>query len=305
MMNRVSIHIYFVVAVVLLLVHSSWAFAQQIRTVEVSQMCTIHLVFSSDVKYVDIPVREYVSGKIIPESPNMVALNVLKRFDFTTTISVLESDGILQTLKLKYSDNPETMIVDTRIGAGYAVDSRVNTLGVWSDQSAGNPAEAAAGKTQGPDLSKGVAAEFIDNGAPALEQVMKLDQRLYHIGDQNAGIEVYCSNLFEYSDNTYVILTLVNATDGGYETGSAQFAVEWSKKNSENLSKDNTVWPIKTSGILSCPAGGISKMGYLLPKVILEKGQKLKIYIYERGGSRNLVLTLSEKDVNRAVSPAM
>jgi len=303
-MNRIPVHIYFVVAVALLLVPSSRAFAQQIRTVEVSQMCTVHLVFSSDVKYVDIPAREHVSAKIIPESKNMVALNVLKPFDFATTISVLESDGVMQTFRLKYAENPETMIVDTRVGAGYATDSRVNTLGVWSDQPAGNPAEAAAGKPQS-DPSRSVSAEFMDNGAPALEQVMKLDQRLYHIGDQNAGIEAYCSNLFEYSDNTYVILTLVNATDGGYETGSAQFAVEWSKKNSENLSKDNTVWPIKTSGILSCPAGGISKMGYLLPKVILEKGQKLKIYIYERGGSRNLVLTLSEKDVNRAVSPVM
>lgn len=304
MMNRISVHIYFVAAVVLLLVRSSWAFAQQIRTVEVSQMCTVHLIFSSDVKYVDIPAREYVSGKIIPESQNMVALNVLKRFDFTTTISVLESDGILQTLKLKYSDNPETMIVDTRVGAGYAVDSRVSTLGVWNDHSAGNTAEVAA-KTTGSDPSRSVSAEFVDNGAPTLEQVMKLNQRLYHIGDQNAGIEAYCSNLFEYSDNTYVVLTLVNATDGGYETGSAQFAIEWSKKNSENLAKDNTVWPIKTSGILSCPPGGITKMGYLLPKVNLEKGQKLKVYIYERGGSRNLVLTISEKDVNRAVSPVM
>ncbi len=304
-MNRISVHTYFVVAVVSLLVHSSWASAQQIRTVEVSQMSTVHLVFSSAVKYVDVPAREQISAKIVQESQNMVALNVLKPFDFTTTISVLEADGIMQTFRLKYVENPETMIVDTRVGAGYATDSRVNTLGVWNGQPAGNQPETTAGRSQGTESSRGVLAEFMDNGAPALEQVMKLDQRLYHLGDQNAGIEVYCSNLFEYSDNTYVILTLVNATDGGYETGSAQFAIEWSKKNSENLTKDNTVWPVKTSGILSCPAGGISKMGYLLPKVILEKGQKLKIYIYERGGSRNLVLTLSEKDVNRAVSPVI
>jgi len=303
-MNRISVHIYFVVAVALLIVHSSRAFAQQIRTVEVSQMCTVHLVFSSDVKYVDIPAREYVSAKIIPESQNMVALNVLKPFDFATTISVLESDGIMQTFRLKYAENPETMIVDTRVGAGYATDNRVNTLGVLNDQPAGNTAEVAV-KSVGSDLPRNVSAEFLDNGAPALEQVMKLDQRLYHIGDQNSGIEVYCSNLFEYSDNTYVILTLVNATDGGYETGSAQFAIEWAKKSSENLAKDNTVWPIKTSGVLSCPPGNITKMGYLLPKVNLERGQKLKVYIYERGGSRNLVLSLSEKDVNRAVSPVM
>jgi len=302
-MNRMPVHICVIVAAMLLLAYPSRAFAQQIRTVEVSQMCTVHLVLSSDVKYVDIPAREYVTARIIPESQNMVALNVLKPFDFTTTISVLESDGIMQTLKLKYCENPETMIVDTRVGAGYATDSRVNTLGVWSEQPSGNTAEAAANKSQGTDSSRGVLAEFMDNGAPALEQVMKLDQRLYHIGDQNAGVEVYCSNLFEYSDNTYVILTLVNATDGGYETGGAQFAIEWSKKSSENLAKDNTIWPIKTSGILSCPSGSITKMGYLLPKVNLEKGQKLKVYVYERGGSRNLVLTISEKDVNRAASP--
>lgn len=304
-MNRIPVHISIAVAVALSLVLSFQAYAQQFRTVEVSQMYTIHLVFSSDVKYVDIPAREYISGRIVTESQNMVAINVLKPFDFTTTISVLEVDGTMQTFKLKYCENPELMIVDTRAGAAYATDNRVNTLGSWNAQASKEVQAAATSSAVAAERSKSVTAAFTDNGAPSLEQVMKLDQRLYHIGDQNAGVEAYCSNLFEYSDVTYVILTLLNTTDRGYETGSAQFSIELHKKNSENLAMDNTVWPIKTSGVLSCPSGGITRMGYLLPKVSLEKGQKLRIYIYERGGNRNLVLTLSEKDVNRAVSPVM
>jgi len=304
-MNRIPVHISIAVAVVLSLVLSLHAHAQQVRTVEVSQMYTIHLVFSSNVKYVDIPAREYISGKVVTESQNMVAINVLKPFDFATTISVLEVDGTMQTFKLKYCENPELMIVDTRAGAAYATDNRVNTLGIWNGQAPKEVPSSAAASAVGAGRSKNVTAEFTADGVPSLEQVMKLDQRLYHIGDQNAGVEAYCANLFEYSDITYVILTLLNTTDKGYETGSAQFAIEQQKKSSENLAMDNTIWPIKTSGILSCPSGGITRMGYMLPKVNLGKDRKLRIYIYERGGGRNLVLTLSEKDVNRAVSPVM
>jgi hypothetical protein len=44
----------------------------------------------------------------------------------------------------------------------------------------------------------------------------------------------------------------------------------------------------------------MTSIGYTLEKVSLAKDQVLRVYFYETGGQRELVLTIDAKDINKA-----
>ena len=55
-------------------------------------------------------------------------------------------------------------------------------------------------------------------------------------------------------------------------------------------------------GSLAAGPGQKGKIVYSFDKMTLSKEQVLKIYLYENGGQRNLVMTVSPSDINRAKS---
>ena len=102
---------------------------------------------------------------------------------------------------------------------------------------------------------------------------------------------------------TYLVINIKNNTDIGFEAGDAQFTVENLNPNAKSLATDKSIWIKSSHGSLSCPPKGKSKVGYTIPKLTLLKGECLKIYIYEKSGTRNLILTLTDNDINYAISP--
>ena len=44
----------------------------------------------------------------------------------------------------------------------------------------------------------------------------------------------------------------------------------------------------------------VGKLVITFDKIALVKGQVFRVYFYEKGGARNLVITLNTKDINKA-----
>ena len=60
------------------------------------------------------------------------------------------------------------------------------------------------------------------------------------------------------------------------------------------------LYPKERSDSLSAAPGTTSIILYRFDKVALIKDQVLKVYVYDTGGQRHLVLTLSHRDINKA-----
>lgn len=282
-----------------------WAQNDTIPTIKVGRFSTTHVLFMSDLTYVDLAMSSYIAARVVESSKNMLALNVKKPFDFPTTISALEANGTMHTFKVMYEEYPKSLLIDTRQGNVSVGSGKMNTQ-IRPGENVKNSIDSlsvATGSVSGLEVTSSATSNFSRIDAPTLEEAMRLPQRIYHIGDRNYGIMAYCSNIFVYSDLTYIVLNVVNKTDIGYEAGEAQFTIENVNSNRKSLATDKSVWPKSSYGSLSCPPRGMTQVGYTIPKVTLMKGECLKIYIYEKSGNRNLILTLTDKDLNYATSP--
>lgn len=307
---------------------ASTAAAQQ--TIEIGCLSTTHVIFTSDLTYVDISSPDKIVAKVVEASKNMLAIKARGEFAFKTTVSALEANGTMHTFYVRYNDDPKELVIDTR-QLGQSADTRVNTQ-IRPDAGAGpaappaetrqaqpdkDPAPARRGRrgqdspapgqpdarpVSGVTVTSSQTSNFGRVNAPTIEEVMRKPQEIYHITDKSYRLEADVINVYAYSDLTYIVISVRNNSDIGYEAGDAQFTIE-SRKSKRQLATDKSVWPKSSYGTLSCAPNSRSMVGYTIPKLTLQKNEVLKIYIYEKGGTRNLFLTLNDKDVNYAVSP--
>lgn len=305
---------------------SAAAYAQQeTRTIEIGMLSTTHVLFTSDLTYVDISSQDVIAAKVVDASKNMLAIKARKEFAFTTTVSALEANGTMHTFYVRYNSTPTKLVIDTREGASSSsgnVNTQIRPENQSVSNSGNNGSQSSSSSSRrgrrgrngdnpvntgnsgsNVNVSTDMTSNFARANAPTLEEVMRLDKGLYHVTDKCYNLEATCINVFAYSDLTYIVITLRNNSDIGYEAGDAQFTVENRKVNSRTLATDKSVWPKSSYGTLSCAPRSTTTIGYTIPKMTLQKNEVLRIYIYEKGGNRNLFLTLDDNDINYAVSP--
>ena len=81
------------------------------------------------------------------------------------------------------------------------------------------------------------------------------------------------------------------------------FVVETTSGIRRKVLQENNIFPKNKAGSLTVAAGSRGRMAYSFDKVTMSDGQVMKVYLYEAGGNRHLVLTLSARDINGAISP--
>lgn len=297
-------------------------------TIEIGLLSTTHVIFTSDLTYVDISSPDMILAKVVDASKNMLAIKAREEFAFTTTVSALEANGTMHTFYVRFNPAPSVLVIDTRTQT-QSVGSSVNTqirpetpVVPAAPQPVVQAAQRQVDKNGGKSSAKGkkgkqesqstpvsgitVSTDQTSNfgrvNAPTIEEVMRRNQEIFHITDKSYRLEANVINVYAYSDLTYIVISVENNSDIGYEAGDAQFTIE-SRKHTRQLTTDKSVWPKSSYGTLSCAPNAKTMVGYTIPKLTLQKNEVLKVYIYEKGGTRNLFLTLNDKDVNYAVSP--
>ena len=240
--------------------------AQGADTIRVSHLYTTHVIFQTDLIYADLSNSQVMAAKILDQSKNMMALKARRPFEGTFSVSALESNGEMHTYIVLYEEHPGSLIYDIR--------------------------EKASGD--------GPAGLYRRKDAPLLKDVVAAGRKLWHIYSKEYDIEVSCTNILSCSDITYMVFTLANRSGVSYECPDATFVVESRRKSRKSVVYDRNIFPKSRSGTISCAPGETTSIGYTLEKVSLAKDQVLRVYFYESGGQRELVLTVDARDINRA-----
>ncbi len=143
---------------------------------------------------------------------------------------------------------------------------------------------------------KSVEVETVSEIALVSEQ----GKELYHLGCSGYDITVQCDNIFIKDDMIYVSLSLENDSNVSYELAEPRFSIESRKKSKRSLIYEKNVTPRNVYGMEAVKPDGDGHFVFGFDKITLVKGQVLRIFLYENGGSRNFVLTLGMNDINKA-----
>ena len=246
----------------------------QTDTLKISSSYTTHLIFSSDIVYADLSSPVDVVAKIIEQNRNLLAVKARGPFEKSTSISALESNGTMHTFIVGYDPYPEQLVIDMRANRASEQESSHREVGRGS-------------KADAPELSEMTTAR----------------QKLFHIGARRYGITLLCEEIVSYSDITFVLLSVRNRSSVSYNVTDGTFVMESKKKGKRAVSFEKGIQPKNRHGSLSAAPGETVRIAYSFDKLTLASDQVLKIYLYEQGGQRNLDVTLSANDINRAGQP--
>lgn len=272
------------------LLWTAFAHAQQ-DTLRVSARFTTHVIFSTDITYADMSDSHSVAAKVIEQNKNMIALKARDAFSEPCSVSALESNGKMWTFIVVHDDSPKSLIVDTRRSGGDSDETRTAEC------------RAAGEKRRGSPSSKSSTASTWKSGnAPALDEVSGMARELYHIGASGYGITLLCENIYSYSDITYMVFSVDNTSGISYLVTDATFVIESRRQSKRTVAYDQTIFPRSRYGNISAGPGAKGRLAYSFDKMTLSKDQVLRVYFYENGGQRNLVMTIGPDDINKAKS---
>ena len=239
-------------------------------TIRISNITTTHIRFSSEIKYVDLSSR-VLAAKIVDGSRDIIALKAREPFDFTTTMSCLEANGAMHTFLVQFEEYPKELVIE------------------------------AGSRTVGFEGQAGIDVPVSASGTTTLEAALAQPKSLYHIGARDYGISILCDNIFIKDDVMYVVLSIENRSAVSYTLSEPRFSIESKRRTSRGLVYEKQIFPKNVLGLESVAPGTTVRAAFSFDKVSVLKGQVLRAYLYEAGGSRNYVLTFSEKDINQAI----
>jgi len=255
---------------------SGIALAQAPDTLFISTSQTVHLRFASELKYVNLGSRDIVA-KIVDGSKDFVAIKAREPFEGCTSMSCLELSGAMHTFIVAYREHPPRLDIDTR-----AVPSS-------------NPSGADSPFSFSPSIADGApSASF------SFDEIVSMKQELFHIGTHGYGIDILCENIFVKDDVLFLLISLRNSSSVSYDLSSPRFSIESKRRTKRGLQYEKGVFPRQAYGLGTIAPGEEGRLVFTFDKMALTRGQVLRVYFYERGGSRNYVLTLGAKDVNGA-----
>ena len=262
------------------------AAADHADTLKVSDIFTTHIIFNTDLIYADLSNSQACAAKILEQSKNMMALKARSPFTTPLSVSALESNGAMHTYIVVFDETPGSLVYDMRQERRTASDGGDAVEAV-------KESKRKKGETDGAGL-------YRRGDAPLLQDVVAAPQSLWHISTRQYDIEVTCTTILSYSDITYMVFSIRNSSGVSYECPDATFVVESRKRSKRGVVYDRNIFPKSRYGTISCAPKSSTRIGYSLDKVSLSRDQVLRVYFYEQGGQRELVLTIGASDINRA-----
>ena len=258
--------------------------AQQVDTIKISNITTTHIRFSSEIKYVDLS-NKVLAAKIVEGSRDIIALKAKEPFDFITTMSCLEANGAMHTYLVRFEEYPKQLVIE--------------------EGSSNRPVASEKPQSSGGENFSGTPYPTSSNlpvNASILEQALQQPKSLYHIGSKAYGISIFCDNVFIKDDVMYVVLNIENKSATTYSLSEPRFSIESKKRTKRGLVYEKQVFPKNILGMEPIAPNIQSKMVFSFDKISVLQGQVFRAYFYESGGTRNYVITFSEKDINKAIT---
>ena len=283
-MTRINIMNRILITATAIIAAALSANAQQVDTIKISNITTTHIRFSSEIKYVDLS-NKVLAAKIVEGSRDIIALKAKEPFNFITTMSCLEANGAMHTYLVQFEEYPKQLVIEEGISNRPVASEKPLSSGGENFSETPYPTSS----NQSANVS-------------SLEQALKQPKSLYHIGAEGYGISIFCDNVFIKDDVMYVVLNIDNKSATTYSLSEPRFSIESKKRTKRGLIYEKQIFPKNILGMEPIAPNTQTRMVFSFDKISVLQGQVFRAYLYESGGTRNYVITFSEKDINKTIT---
>lgn len=250
---------------------------------EVTFYKTVHIIFPSAIKYVDLGSADIIAGKADGSENVLRVKAALRDFSRETNLAVITEDGSYYTYNVKYADEPVKLNIEMKdfLHDGEAVNR--------------------------PNNSQEVYLKELGNESPLLvrlimKSIHKDDKRLVkHIGCKRFDIQYILKGIYTHNGLLYFHTELKNSSNVPFTVDFVSFKVVDRKVAKRTAIQEQVIVPLRAYNYVT-EVGGKSRERtvFTLPKFTLPDDKQLVVEINEQNGGRHQRFTVTNAELVRA-----
>lgn len=250
---------------------------------EITYDKTVHVIFPSLVRYVDLGSTDLIAGKA-DGAENVIRVKATtKNFRQETNMSVITEDGNFYSFNVKYADEPLLLNVEMCdfIHDGETVNRPNNAMEIYLTE--------------------------LDNESPRLvrlimKSVYERDKRrIRHIGCKRFGVQFLLKGLYSHGGLLYFHTQIKNTSHVPFDVDFVTFKIADKKLVKRTAMQEQVVYPLRAYNYVTRVDGRKSECTvFALPKFTIPDGKKLVVEMYEKQGGRHQTFELENEDLVQA-----
>ena len=250
---------------------------------EITYDKTVHVIFPSPVRYVDLGSTDLIAGKA-DGAENVIRVKATtKNFRQETNMSVITEDGNFYSFNVKYADEP--LLLNVEMGDFIHDGETVNR----------------------PNNAMEIYLTELDNESPRLvrlimKSVYERDKRrIRHIGCKRFGVQFLLKGLYSHGGLLYFHTQIKNTSHVPFDVDFVTFKIADKKLVKRTAMQEQVVYPLRAYNYVTRVDGKKSECTvFALPKFTIPDGKKLVVEMYEKQGGRHQTFELENEDLVQA-----
>ncbi|RHO65602.1 conjugative transposon protein TraN [Parabacteroides sp. AF48-14] len=250
---------------------------------EVTFNKTVHLIFPSAIRYVDLGSADLLAAKADGTENVLRVKAALRDFSRESNLSVITEDGAYYTFNVKYADEPVKLSIEMTdfLHDGEAVNRPNNALAIYMRELG----------QESPLLVKLIMQSIYRNN----------DREIKHIGSKRFGIQHTLKGIYTHNGLLYFHLQLKNSSNVPFNVDYITFKIVDRKIAKRTAIQEQVIWPLRAYNNLTVIGGRCTgRTVFALEKFTIPDDKMLVVELNEQNGGRHQRFEVDNADLVRA-----
>jgi len=251
--------------------------------IEVSFNKTVHVIFPSLVRYVDLGSSDIIAGKA-EGSGNVIRVKAaVQGFQRETNFSVITEEGSFYSFNVKYSEEPEKLNIEMKdfINDGETVNRANNSMDIYMEELA----------QESPKVVNLIMKSIYNSNK----------REIKHIGSKRFGIQFLLKGIYTHNGFLYFHTQIKNSTKVDYDIDFMRIKIVDKKIAKRTAIQEQVITPLRAFRYeLLVQGEKTGRAVFAMSKFTIPDDKQLVIELYEKNGGRHQVFTVQNEDIIRS-----
>ncbi len=253
------------------------------HALEVAFNKTTHVIFPSEIVYVDLGDENLVAGLADGAKNVLRVKSAVKSFKSETNLTVITDDGCFFTFNVKFAKEPLFLNIEMTdfIHDGEAVNRPNNAQEIYLERLG----------QESPMLVKLI-----------MKSIHKQDRReIKHIGSKRFGVQFILKSIYTNNGLLYFHTELKNTSNIAFDIDYISFKIVDKKVVKRTAMQEQVLEPLRAQNYVTVVSGKKSERTvFALEKFTIPDDKQLVIEVAEKEGGRNQSFVVENGDIVRA-----
>ena len=250
---------------------------------EVTYDKTVHIIFPSAVRYVDLGSPNLIAGKA-DGAENVIRVKAtVKNFRQETNLSVITEDGSFYTFNVKYANEPLLLNVEMTdfIHDGEEVNRPNNAMEIYLKELG----------SESPMLVRMI-----------MKSIYKNEKReVKHIGCKRFGIQYLLKGIYTHNGLLYFHTQISNSSNVPFDVDFITFKIVDKKVAKRTAIQEQVIFPLRAYNYAIRVAGKKDESTvFAMDKFTIPDDKQLVVELNEKNGGRHQSFIIENEDLVRA-----